>query len=304
MVKVTCQKCNVEFNVKPHKLVEGKGKFCSRKCYSESSVGKERGSYGVRSPKVSRVCKECNGTFEVAKSQVDHGNGVFCSRQCLGRHNGKMSGRPPVQKKCFVCGTEFVTTLSEIEAGRGLCCSLRCSGKKRTAEKKSLLESKPFVCKFCGKVFTEKHKPSKTRLFCSNACSADSKRKPNKAPSKRNKTEHVKWSLTVILRDKKCVRCGARGNLQAHHIKPFDRHPELELDLSNGVALCPCCHHSQHPTFPLETFIRNGGKSVCHCVVCESPFVPRKTSQRTCSLSCGHKLAGLRRRKTTKESDR
>lgn len=42
-----------------------------------------------------------------------------------------------------------------------------------------------------------------------------------------------------------CQACGARTNLEVHHIKPFHLHPELELDLGNLITLCegPCnCH--------------------------------------------------------------
>lgn len=296
MVEVTCQQCNVNFSVKPHKLTEGKGKYCSRKCRWLAVAGKPRGAYGIRVPRVSRACKECGKTFQTIASQVKAGNGIFCSRKCNGRHNGKNSGRPPVEKECVICGKGFVTRLDEIEAGRGACCSVKCAGKKRTADKKLLLESQPFVCKCCGKVFTEQRRVGKVRQFCSNKCRGVSLRNAEKAPPKRNKSEHAKWARAVILRDKKCVRCGVRDKLQAHHVKPFENHPDLEHDISNGVALCLYCHHAQHPSYPLEAFVRNGGKSVLYCVVCEAHYLPRKTTQRACSQSCSHKLAWLRRK--------
>lgn len=36
----------------------------------------------------------------------------------------------------------------------------------------------------------------------------------------------------------KCAVCGGTKNLEAHHIKPFHLHPELELDETNLIALC------------------------------------------------------------------
>lgn len=295
MVEVSCQQCKAKFEVRPHKLTIGRGKYCSRKCRALAAAGKPRGAYGVRVPRVSRACKECGKAFEAIASQVKAGNGVFCSKQCLGRHNGKNSGRPPVEKECVVCGKGFVTRLDEIEAGRGACCSVQCAGKKRTADKQSLLKSKPFVCKCCGKAFAEQRRVGRVRQYCSNECRGLSMKKLEKAPSKRNKKEHRKWVVAVLLRDRKCVRCGVMENLQAHHVKPFEKHPELEHEVSNGVALCPYCHHAQHPSYPLEAFVRNGGKSIKHCVVCEGPYVPRRLTQRTCSQHCGGKLAWLHR---------
>ena len=33
----------------------------------------------------------------------------------------------------------------------------------------------------------------------------------------------------------------------AHHIKHRDEYPELELEVSNGRALCAKCHNLEHP---------------------------------------------------------
>ncbi|WP_416360620.1 HNH endonuclease [Burkholderia gladioli] len=52
-----------------------------------------------------------------------------------------------------------------------------------------------------------------------------------------------------MLRDRfTCQHCGdARGgNLHAHHILPFATHPELRVDVSNGITLCKPCHKAVH----------------------------------------------------------
>jgi 5-methylcytosine-specific restriction enzyme A len=41
-----------------------------------------------------------------------------------------------------------------------------------------------------------------------------------------------------FLKGKVCAACGGKKKLEAHHIKPFHLHPDLELDPSNLVALC------------------------------------------------------------------
>jgi len=44
-----------------------------------------------------------------------------------------------------------------------------------------------------------------------------------------------------------CAACGAKTNLQVHHIKPFHLEPSLELAYTNLITLCetpfgPGCH--------------------------------------------------------------
>lgn len=39
-----------------------------------------------------------------------------------------------------------------------------------------------------------------------------------------------------------CAACGAKADLQVHHVKPFHLWPALELESSNLIALCPRCH--------------------------------------------------------------
>lgn len=45
-----------------------------------------------------------------------------------------------------------------------------------------------------------------------------------------------------------CAYCGSKQNLQAHHIRPFHLHPELELDPKNVIVLCetPGTDHHLH----------------------------------------------------------
>lgn len=40
-----------------------------------------------------------------------------------------------------------------------------------------------------------------------------------------------------------CAACGSTKGLQVHHIKPFHKFPELELDPDNLITLCnKSCH--------------------------------------------------------------
>lgn len=180
---------------------------------------------------------------------------------------------------------------SNVAVGRAKACSRECGYKvrKTRSDKKP---RKPYACQWCGNVFAEdRSRPSRVLRYCSNKCLGLSKRKHWKEHHRRkDSVEHQRWARAVVLRDKACVRCGVREKLQAHHVRSFAKHPELRLDVSNGVALCAVCHHAQHPTHKLEWFLVRGGRTVQRCVVCEGEYVPRKKTQRTCSTKCGRAL--------------
>lgn len=46
-----------------------------------------------------------------------------------------------------------------------------------------------------------------------------------------------------------CQVCGTTEKLQAHHLKPFHLHPELELDPKNLITLCEKPGRNHHILF-------------------------------------------------------
>lgn len=67
--------------------------------------------------------------------------------------------------------------------------------------------------------------------------------------SKRNRESHEykEWRKAVMSRDGfVCQRCGAKKNLQAHHIKSWMSSEELRYCVSNGITLCRACHLIAH----------------------------------------------------------
>jgi 5-methylcytosine-specific restriction endonuclease McrA len=200
----------------------------------------------------------------------------------MGKH--RIKRRPPMQRDCKQCGERFLAPQNQVVNGGGLYCNAKC-------RQESQKQPRPvFTCQCCGKVFVSKYRQQKNRKFCSRECSTKARPKPVKKWLGGRPHAHDKWTLAVILRDKKCVRCGTVENLQAHHLKPWKHHPELRYDMENGTTLCPLCHHAQHPYLPLERFVASGGKEVKYCVVCETAFLVRKKTQRVCSRKCGWKL--------------
>jgi hypothetical protein len=66
----------------------------------------------------------------------------------------------------------------------------------------------------------------------------------------------LEWSQAVFARDGyRCVDCGAKGKLQAHHKRSWAEYPALRFDLDNGETLCVDCHAGRHPG--KENLIRN-----------------------------------------------
>jgi 5-methylcytosine-specific restriction endonuclease McrA len=66
--------------------------------------------------------------------------------------------------------------------------------------------------------------------------------------NRRNYPEYQNWRTAVFERDGyTCQKCGKHGGeLNAHHIKRYSDHPELRLDIDNGITLCKECHEAEH----------------------------------------------------------
>lgn len=70
-MKVNCQQCGVEFDVKPYKPKEGRGKYHSRTCYLASIT------------KVKANCRQCGREYSRPPSVI----GKYCSKTCAGNAN-------------------------------------------------------------------------------------------------------------------------------------------------------------------------------------------------------------------------
>lgn len=70
---------------------------------------------------------------------------------------------------------------------------------------------------------------------------------PNYLICLRSSKTYYKWQRAVLKRDNyTCQICGASENLVAHHIKNFNKYPELRFEVSNGITLCRSCHTKVH----------------------------------------------------------
>lgn len=110
-------------------------------------------------------------------------------------------------------------------------------------------------CSNCLSVFRKPsgRKNSKSGLtFCSMKCSKEyqiEERHPcwkGGSPNHRG-GRYTIWARAVVTRDNKaCKKCGSKKNLNAHHIKPWKKFPDLRFEISNGLTLCVKCHREVH----------------------------------------------------------
>lgn len=65
----------------------------------------------------------------------------------------------------------------------------------------------------------------------------------------RASPEYRAWRRAVFERDeftcRICTVYTGRGDLEAHHLKPYATHPELRYDVDNGITLCRYHHHDE-----------------------------------------------------------
>ena len=67
----------------------------------------------------------------------------------------------------------------------------------------------------------------------------------------------TRWQLAVLEADDWiCQKCGTPKHLDAAHILPKSRRPDLRLDPTNGITLCRQCHADFHAhPYEFELFI-------------------------------------------------
>ena len=56
----------------------------------------------------------------------------------------------------------------------------------------------------------------------------------------------------VLLRDKRCLKCGKTENLHASHIYPRGKYPKMQFNTNNVKALCLGCHLYWWHKHPIE----------------------------------------------------
>jgi len=83
--------------------------------------------------------------------------------------------------------------------------------------------------------------------------------KPSRTDEDRARRRQLKnselnyWRGAVFGRDNStCQKCHAvRGELNAHHILPWSKFPEVRFDIDNGITFCRACHQEYHSRYKL-----------------------------------------------------
>lgn len=118
MIKVKCQNCSREFTTYNSRIKDGKGKFCSKKCFN---------LYHTK----ECICKNCGKKY---RNPISQDGDKYCSRKCYlaseeFREFHKKIGKKYLKReilKCQYCGKEMQVQPSRIKNGRGKYCSLAC----------------------------------------------------------------------------------------------------------------------------------------------------------------------------------
>ena len=159
-------------------------------------------------------------------------------------------------KICLKCNNQFTKLYKEsvTQWSNKKYCSYQCVADiKRT--------SVTISCAFCKQptVIKPYRLLKSTQIHCSYKCNAMNRlwkggvTQPNEAI--RKSTPYKQWRKAVFQRDNyTCVFGGKEhgSKLNADHIKPFAKYPELRLDINNGRTLCVDCHRKT-PTYGSKT---------------------------------------------------
>jgi len=124
-VKRICQYCNNEFETTDFRVADGRGKFCSKKCFDNYRRGK------IKSDRtgIYTSCETCGKKFYVTLSRVSEKRGKFCSQKC---YYESKKGKPSpkwsrVKVICKMCGKDFF--VNKARSNEAKYCSNKCYAK-------------------------------------------------------------------------------------------------------------------------------------------------------------------------------
>tara|TARA_Y100000310_G_scaffold260707_2_gene269787 strand:- start:4960 stop:5724 length:765 start_codon:yes stop_codon:yes gene_type:complete len=75
-----CKVCGKNFWTTPAREKDGRGKCCSKKCYTKIQKGK------IRKPELRKFCTNCGKVFVADGWGIRRGYGKFCSRKCVAQY--------------------------------------------------------------------------------------------------------------------------------------------------------------------------------------------------------------------------
>ena len=166
----------------------------------------------------------------------------------------KMIGKMKIVN-CAYCGKPIWKYLSQIKS-KNLFCNPRCHMLFERPNR--IRKGKYFNCQVCGKEFYVRPYRAKNTnvIVCSKKCLGIFKRGSNyefwqkQSPilkKLRQSKEYKHWRYQVFKRDNyKCILCGMKGYIIAHHLLSFALYPKKRFDIKNGITVCEKCHNWIH----------------------------------------------------------
>lgn len=190
--------------------------------------------------KIKINCDNCNKEFEKYESKLGKHN--FCCRECYLQFHTKDTPTCICQN----CGKIFKGTKYNVNKY----CSRECYNQAHS------IKNKTRECPTCHSLFEAK---SSEDIYCSWECYNKNRNMPKGEKhwnwqggisvlnDKRDSVKYKEWRKAVYERDNyRCVKCGSKTKLNAHHKKSWKHYPELRYNIDNGITLCEKCHIKLH----------------------------------------------------------
>ena len=222
-----CEICGIPFYTRPIHIRNGRGRFCSIKCATES----RRNSW-------LKTCEYCGEEFQVTPATQDK---CFCSIKCWGLQKTK---KALLVRTCELCGKEFESPLSKVEVGCGKFCSRTCSDQAARTGRLA-------TCAVCEKEFwiTPAKEKKGEGKYCSHECLGRAKKGVNNhfwngGISFELYGIEFDDNLRLVIRTRdefKCRICGVSEGRKAHCVHHIDYNKQNNNSM-NLITLCGSCH--------------------------------------------------------------
>jgi hypothetical protein len=145
-------------------IKKGGGKYCSKKCFTESHCGENAPNWkgGRRKCK----CLKCGKDFFARAWDIKNsGGGKYCSRKC-----SSDSRRNKIKRICKICNKEFFIWPSDDRGNKRKYCSVECANKGQSGKNSPRWNGGTSFLPYCPK-FNERRKKA-VRNFFNNTCLA------------------------------------------------------------------------------------------------------------------------------------
>lgn len=203
--------------------------------------------------KLQCICDQCNNPYKINKSVLEKQKHKGLCKSCSSRQSEYFSINNLSGQKF---GKLTVIELHNNVVGKEKYWKCLCDcGNEKKASRRSLKTGKTTSC---GCYHKEVMKSTIIPKLVEKNKLRVGENHPNWDPTKSNKERYkLRKYETSVLREKTFERdnytcqCCEKTNttLNAHHILPFSKYPDLRYNLDNLITLCYNCHTSYHSKY-------------------------------------------------------